>query len=147
MTTSLDAPQTARPAALPAGGDGAPPARLSGEVVYLFAFDVAYEVVRRPVPSLLGQPAADFAIGSSKRNPRQAFFFRAQMVRLPPLERLTPRGPLRLERSVKLLPVGAISLTIRVPFQVADLSELTAFHDLRFADGTSVYDEARALAE
>lgn len=136
MATSPDSLQTANAAA-----------RLSGEVVYLFAFDVAYEMVRKPVPSLLGQPAADFAVGSSKRNPRQAFFFRAQMVRLPPLERLTPRGPLRLERSVKLLPVGAISLTIRVPFQVADLSELIAFHDLRFADGTGVYDEARALAE
>src|SRR4051812_6624694 len=101
MTTSLEAPQTANAAA-----------RLAGEVVYLFAFDVAYEMVRKPVPSLLGQPAADFAIGSSKRNPRQAFFFRAQMVRLPPLERLTPRGAVRLERSVKLLPVGAISLMI-----------------------------------
>src|SRR3954469_16138605 len=103
MTPTTDVPENEL-AGRAGGGVGAP-ARLSGEVVYLFAFDVAYEMVRRPVPSLLGQPAADFAIGSSKRTPRQAFFFRAQRVRLPPLERLTPRGPLRLERSVKLLPV------------------------------------------
>src|SRR3954451_15465669 len=57
--------------------------RLVGEVVYLYAFDVAYEMTRRPVPSLLGQPVADFAIGSSKRSPRQAFFYRAELVRLP----------------------------------------------------------------
>src|SRR6478735_4947780 len=121
--------------------------RLVGEVVYLYAFDVAYEMIRRPVPTLLGQPVADFAIGSSKRSPRQAFFYKAQMIRLPPLERLTGRGPVRLERSVKLLPVGAISITVRVPFQVARLDELIDFHDLRFADGASVYDEARQLAE
>src|SRR4051794_27780463 len=76
---------------------------LAGEVVYLYAFDVAYEMTRQPVPSLLGQPAAEFAIGSSKRMPRQAFFYRAQMVRLPPLERLTDRGPVRLERVIKVL--------------------------------------------
>jgi hypothetical protein len=121
--------------------------RLVGEVVYLYAFDVAYEMTRRPVPTLLGQPVADFAIGSSKRSPRQAFFYRAQMIRLPPLERLTGRGPVRLERSVKLLPVGAISITVRVPFLVSRLQELIDFHDLRFADGASVYDEARLLAE
>src|SRR3954454_20819489 len=69
------------------------------------------------------------------------------MVRLPPLERLTGRGPVRLERSVKLLPVGAISITVRVPFQVARLEDLIGFHDMRFDDGASVYDEARLLAE
>jgi len=38
----------------------------------------------------------------------QLFFFKPQMVRLPPLERIGPLGPVRVERSIKLLPVGAM---------------------------------------
>lgn len=122
-------------------------AQLTGEVVYLYAFDVAYEMTRFPVQELLGQPVAQFIVDASKRSPRQLFFYRPQMVRLPPLERLGPNGPLRLERTVKLLPVGAISITIRVPFSVSRLDELIRFHDLRFSDGSFLYDEVRALAE
>jgi hypothetical protein len=52
----------------------------------------------------------------------------------------------RLERTVKLLPVGAISITIRVPFAVNALGELVDYHELRFSDGTALYDEVRRLA-
>src|SRR5213595_4054134 len=86
----------------------------SGEVVYIYAFDMAYEMTRQPVRELLGQPVAQFVVDSSKRSPRHLFFYRPQMVRLPPLERFGPGGPLRIERVVKLLPVGALSITIRV---------------------------------
>src|SRR3954447_19351228 len=122
-------------------------AQLTGEVVYLYAFDVAYEMNRFPVKELLGQPVAQFQVDASKRSPRQLFFYRPQMVRLPPLERLGPRGPVRLERTIKILPLGAISITVRVPFSVANLEELVCFHDLRFNDGSFLYDEVRQLAE
>lgn len=62
------------------------------------------------------------------------------------MERITPNGPLRLERVIKILPVGAISITIRVPFTVKSLDELTSYHDLRFGDGTYLYEEVRRLA-
>src|SRR3954468_11218025 len=91
---------------------------LVGEVVYMYAYDVAYEMSRRPVRELLGQPVAQFVVDASKRSPRQLFFFRPQMVRLPPMERIGPLGPIRVERAVKLLPVGAISITVRISFEV-----------------------------
>src|SRR2546422_7830677 len=84
--------------------------KYTGEVVYIYAFDVAYEMIRQPVRELLGQPVAQFVMDSSKRIPRQLFFYRPQMVRLPPLERIGPSGPIRVERVVKLLPVGALSI-------------------------------------
>src|SRR3954451_1571483 len=102
----------------------------SGEVVYIYAYDVAYEMTRQPVTELLGQPVAQFVVDASKRSPRHLFFYRPQMVRLPPLERIGPGGPMRVERVVKLLPVGAISLTIRVPFQVERIEDLVGYHDL-----------------
>src|SRR5579862_8394157 len=85
-----------------------------GEVVYIFAFDVGYGIKREPLDRLLGQPVEQFVVDASKRNPRQLFFYRPQMVRLPPVERPGPRGPVRIERTVKLLSVGAISITVRV---------------------------------
>src|SRR5687768_11395357 len=137
-------PQATAPVRKPAAEAATQP---TGEGGYLYAFDFAYEMTRVPVLELLGQPVAQFVVDASKRSPRQLFFYRPQMVRLPPLERLGPRGPVRLERTVKMLPVGAISITVRVPFSVASLDELVAFHDLRFSDGTYLYDDVRALAE
>jgi hypothetical protein len=120
--------------------------RYTGEVVYIYAFDVAYEMVRQPVSELLGQPVAQFVVDASKRSPKHLFFFRPQMVRLPPLERIGLGGPLRIERIVKLLPVGAISITVRVPFNVGSIEELVGFHDLQFSNG-SLHEEVRRLAE
>jgi len=118
----------------------------TGEVVYIYAFDVAYEMMRLPVRELLGQPVAQFSVDASKRSPKQLFFYRPQMVRLPPLERIGPRGPLRLERVVKLLPVGALSITVSVPFEVARIADLVVYHDLQFSNG-ALHHEVRHLAE
>src|SRR5262249_27459502 len=52
----------------------------------------------------------------------------------------------RIERGVKLLPVGAISITIRVPFEVEHFEDLVEYHDLQFSNG-SLHQEVRHLAE
>lgn len=122
------------------------PHRYLGRVVYVYAFDLAYEMTRQQIPTCLGQPVAQFSVDSSKRSPRQLFFHRPQMVRLPPLERFCPFGPIRLERTIKILPVGAISITASVPFAVDAVSDLVAFHDLEFNNG-SLSQEIRELAE
>src|SRR5215510_1644422 len=118
----------------------------SGRVVYVYAYDLAYEMMRLPIAQLLGQPVAQFVVDASKRNPRHLFFYRPQMVRLPALERIGPYGPVRVERVVKLLPVGAISITVRVPFAVDQVEDLVAYHDLQFRNG-SLNEEVRRLAE
>ena len=141
MIVSVNQPQALeRKAALPKVKS------YTGEVVYIFAFDVAYDMIRQPVRELLGQPVAQFVVDASKRSPRYLFFYRPQMVRLPPLERLGPHGPVRIERGIKLLPVGAISITVRVPFEVAHVEDLVEYHDLQFSNG-SLSDEVRRLAE
>src|SRR5207244_4447571 len=69
-----------------------------------------------------------------------------QMIRLPALERIGPHGPVKIERVVKLLPVGAISIRVSVPFQVDKIEDLVVYHDLQFETG-SLTDEVRQLAE
>jgi hypothetical protein len=120
--------------------------RYSGVVVYIFAYDVAYDIARQSVPELLGRPMEDFSVDASKRSPKQLFFHRAQMVRLPVCEREGPFGAVWVESTVKLFPIGAISITMRVPFAVERLEDLVAFHDLHFTTG-ALSQEARQLAE
>ena len=122
-----------------------PARRHCGEVVYIYAFDVAYDTARKPIRELLGQPVAQFAVDASKRSPRQ-LFYKPQMVRLPPMERVGPLGAVRVERVIKLLPVGAISITVRVPFAVDQVEDLVAFHDLQFSNG-SLHEEVQRLAQ
>ena len=120
--------------------------RYAGRAIYIYAFDVAYEMARQPLTQLLGQPVAQFSVDTSHRNPRHLFFFRPQMVRLPPLERIGPNGPVRIERTLKFLPVGALSITVSVPFEVASIEDLVAYHDLEFSNGV-LSQEVRQLAE
>jgi hypothetical protein len=117
-----------------------------GEVVYIYAFDVAYDMSRTQLQELLGQPVAQFAVDASKRSPRHLFFYKPQMVRLPPQERIGPNGPVRVERVVKILPVGAISISVRVPFVVKRIEDLVDYHDLEFSNGV-LQEEVRRLAE
>lgn len=120
--------------------------RYRGEVVYIYAYDLGYEMRQQPEGNLLGQPVAEFSVDASKRNPRHLLFNKPRMVRLPPAERLGPHGPVRVERGVKILSVGAISITVRVPFAVDHVDDLVAYHDLRFNNGV-LHDEVRQLAE
>ena len=120
--------------------------RLQGVVVYLYAFDIAYEMSREPLRELLGQPVRQFSVDVSRRGPRNLLFHQPQMVRLPSRRRTGPLGELEVETTIKILPVGAISISVRVPFVVDRLEQLVEFHDLQFADG-SLNAEARALAE
>ena len=112
----------------------------------MYAYDVAYEMTREPVRSVLGHKAEPYIFGASKRSPRHVFFYKPQMVRLPDVERVGPYGPIKLERIVKLLPVGAISITVSVPFAVDRLEDLVEFHDLQLDTG-ALTDEVRQLAE
>jgi hypothetical protein len=150
MIAAMNQPKPAEKKALrdaPTGMSALPKvSRYRGEVVYIYAFDMAYDMKRQPIRELLGQPVAQFVVDSSKRSPRHLFFYRPQMVRLPPQERIGPTGPIRMERVIKILPVGAISITVRVPFVVSQIEDLVVFHDLQFSNG-SLHEEVRRCAE
>lgn len=117
-----------------------------GEAVYMFAFDIAYEMGREPIQRILGQKVEQFRVDSSKRAPKHPFFLRPQMVRLPICKRAGPDGPVEVERVIKILPIGAISITARIPFEVERLEQLVDFHDLQLGE-RSLQADIRELAE
>jgi hypothetical protein len=115
-------------------------------VVYLYAFDLAHELDRTPITRLLGQPVEQFTVEPHQRIPRQLFFHRPLMARLPERVRAGPLGEARLSATIKLLPVGAITIALRFSAEVAALCDLVACHHRRFDQG-SLDDEARRMAE
>ena len=126
---------------------GKPPkGKYRGEVVYIYAFDLAYDMKGKPSGTLLSQRIEDYSAGQSKRSPKNAFFYRPQMIVLPPENRQGPQGVVEVRRSVKLFSVGAISVQIRVPFEIENPEELVAYHEMRFETG-SQEKEAYSLAE
>ena len=120
----------------------------TGEVVYLYAFDVAYELARQPIGQLLGQPVAQFVVDASKRSPRHLFFYRPQMVRLAAAGAARAagagagraRGQAAADRGDQHHGARAVRGAIR-------WRNWSGFTICRFSNGSWLYDEVRSLAE
>lgn len=117
-----------------------------GEVAYIYAFDIAYDMKRQPVVELLGQSLQYYSIGPSKRSPKQLLFYQPQMATLPTEQRHINGQVIQIQPSIKVFSVGAISILIRLPFQVEKIEDLVSYHELKFAQ-SSIEDEIRKLAE
>lgn len=119
---------------------------LRGEVVYIYAYDVAHDMKRERLQGLLGQPAEEYSVGASRRSPEQWFFYRPDVVSLPAIEKETPQGLVPISRTVKVFSIGAISIQVRVPFEVNRLQDLVSFYELRLGD-KSLDGEVHDLAD
>jgi hypothetical protein len=119
----------------------------SGEIAYIYAFDIAYEI-KGSVASLLGQTVTDTTLDPSKRTPRQSFLYRSQLVNLPDVHLDVDRESRRVpaKRTVRLLPTGAVSITFRVPFAQKSLADLVAYHVPSFGV-IELQEQARQLAQ
>jgi len=120
--------------------------RLRGELVYVCAFDIAHDMRRERLRGLLGQTVQEFAVGPSRRSPKQWFFYRPDMVCLPPILKQTQCGPAQVLRTVKVFNIGALSIQMRLPFEVDGLADLVSFHSSVLGD-ESLKKEIRALAD
>jgi hypothetical protein len=121
-------------------------AALEGQVVYIRAFDLAYDTKRQRIPRLLDQEVQDYLVGPSKPGPKQGFFYRPQMITLPPRMYQSSVGSLEVSIAVKIFNVGAVSIQVRTPFAVSSLEELVQYYGLRLA-GNSIEVEVVQLAE
>ena len=103
---------------------------ITGHVTWLFAFDIAHDMRREPLKTVLGRPVEPWLRVSDHRVPRQSFFHRPQIVRLPPVEGSLPGGGTAcFERTLKILPVGGVSFAITAPVSVEKLGDLVAWHE------------------
>jgi hypothetical protein len=119
----------------------------SGEIAYIYAFDIAYEI-KGSVANLLGHTVTETTLDPSKRTPRQSFLYRSQLVNLPDVHLDVDHESRRVpaKRTVRLLPTGAVSVTFRVPFTQKSLADLVSYHVPSFGV-IELQEQARLLAQ
>jgi len=116
---------------------------LRGEIVYLYAFDVANEIKLERVATLLSGRPAPFTVRADRTAPRSVVYS-------SPLA-IEPAAPaVRLNgESVRLLvrvyEVGVVSVTVRAAFARNSLVELIPFHNPTLDDGSPLDALARDL--
>lgn len=130
------------PGAIPANPAPAP---LTGEICYLFAFDLAYEFKEPPVNRLLGFPVDELNLEASRRAPRNLLVHKLRVVQLPPQAAAGPDGPWSLATTVKLFPIGAVSIALRARFIARSLADLQRYYDHTPGPGSAA-SVARRLA-
>jgi hypothetical protein len=122
----------------PDGGPG-----LRGEVVYLYAFDVANEIRLGEVAELLSEKPFSYTVRSDPAAPRSAPLSRPLAVEPPPpAVRLLGR-PVRL--LVRVYEVGVVSVTVRAVAAADSLLALLPFHNPALDDNRPLDALAREV--
>lgn len=105
---------------------------MRGEVVYFYAYDIANEVVRDRVGTVLGQRPARLEVRLKHAAPKDVAFQRPVAVAPPLLARLAGQ-PIRA--AVHVFEIGVVSVILRVGFECDTLADLRPFRDPALDDG------------
>lgn len=117
---------------------------MQGEVVYLYAFDVANEIATDRISDILASKPFPFEMQTLRTFPKDVPLYKPLSIELPGGAMLGGR-PVRW--LVRVYEVGVVSLMVRVSFEANDLAELRHFHKPVLADGSTVDAAARKLCQ
>jgi hypothetical protein len=116
---------------------------IKGEVVYLYAFDVAQELVTSDIEQVLSEKPTPFEVRLDHTFPKDIPFYKPLAIRPPSLtDRLFGET---VHLLVRLYEVGVVSITMRVPFERDELEALVPFHNPVLENGSSLDAVARGL--
>lgn len=116
---------------------------MKGEVVYLYAFDVANEINTSCVKEILADKTALFEIQTDHTVPKDAGLYKPLSVEPSPLE-IFYKGS-TIHPLVHIYEVGVISIAIRIAFDVKHLRDLLPYHQPVLENGRALSQVARAL--
>lgn len=116
---------------------------MKGEVVFLYAFDVANEIMIGKVPAILSRTPVPFEIKVEQPYPRVVPLYRPLAIEPPPLQG-TVRGQ-AVRVLIRVYEVGVVSIVMRVGIECTALGELIDFHSPRLDDGRPLDQLAREL--
>ncbi|MFO0810748.1 MAG: hypothetical protein U0746_19130 [Gemmataceae bacterium] len=116
---------------------------MKGEVVYLYAFDVANEIVVGRVGTVLGLQPTPLALRLKHAAPKDVAFHRPLVVEPPSPDAQLGGRPVQVQ--VHVYEVGTVNICLRVPFDVGDLSDLRPLHRPTLDDSQPLDRVAEAL--
>lgn len=121
-------------------------ALFKGEVVFTFLYDLGGEVRLTEVASVVKGLRAE-RVEPSKSAPPYVELARPLAYRYPDRTVPTDRGPLTVGVEARVYAIGAIGITLRLPFDAADLREVNELTFVRLADGRGLDVVAREVTE
>jgi hypothetical protein len=116
---------------------------MKGEIVYLFAFDVAQEIRTAKINAILAQQPFPFQIRPERTLPRDVPLYRPLAVEPLPL-RARLRGQ-EVRPLVRVYDVGAVTVAFRVAVEAAQVLDLLSFHEPQLENGDDLGRVAREL--
>jgi hypothetical protein len=116
---------------------------MKGEAIYLYAFDVANEIVTSRVQQILSEKPFPFEIRMDRTLPKDMPLYRPLAIEPPPLPDRLSGAPVRL--LIRIYDVGVVTVMMRVAFEVEELSDLMRFHNPRLDNGVMLDTAAARL--
>jgi hypothetical protein len=106
---------------------------MKGEVIYLYAFDVANEILTPRVQEILSEKPFPFEIRMDRTLPKDMPLYKPLAIEPHPLAAKLHGAPVRL--LIRIYDVGVVTVMMRVAFEAGTLGELMRFHNPKLEDG------------
>jgi hypothetical protein len=116
---------------------------LKGQVVFLYAFDVANEIQSSRVRAILSEQPLPLQIRPDRTGPKGVFPYRPLAIEPRPLDTTMRGQPVRL--MVRVYDVGVVAIVMRVNVEVENLLDLLCYHGQAFDSGQTVSEAAAKL--
>jgi hypothetical protein len=120
-----------------------PEKTVKGEVVYLYAFDVAYEIITAKVREILAEKPFPFEVRLEHTFPKDIPLYRPLAIEPPPLPGCMRDQPVRL--LIRVYDIGVVTVAMRVAFDVPALPDLLPYHKATLDTGQTLDAIARDL--
>lgn len=120
---------------------------MKGDIIYLYAYDIAYEANLAEIEKRMSGVAERFRLGRIKDAPRDFPVYHPLLIEMEEVRLDTAGGPVTLKISVKLFALGAVSVKVRVPVDGERIMDFLAFRNLSFTDGTTLDGRVQAIVQ
>jgi len=116
---------------------------LKGDVVYLYAFDVANEIITQRVQEILSEKPFPFEIRMDRTLPKDMPLYKPLAIEPHPLAAKLQGFSVRL--LIRIYDVGVVTVMMRVAFELGTLGDLMVFHNPKLENGDALETVASKL--
>jgi len=111
---------------------------MRGQVIYIYAYDIANEINLAKAQELLKEPVKYLEALSDKTIPRDFPFYKPLLCQKPPLMIASENSNLKIYPEVKIFSFGALSISLAIDFEAAAISQLLPYHSLKLGSHKTI---------
>ena len=118
---------------------------MKGEVVYLYAFDVANEIIKTRVQEILSEKPFAFEIRRDRTLPKDVPLYKPLAIEPPPLTAQLFGAVVRV--LIRIYDFGVVTVMMRAAFEAKTLDGLTGLHNPRLDGGQTLDQVAESFCQ